>query len=222
MARLAITGGKGKIARALKRRLDHEITTIDLPETDVRDYESLLQVLPGHDAVLHLAWDNVTETYQSGKINPENALMVHNVYNAAIEANVPRVIIASSVHADNAYAFRGIGLMSPEKTPWPDSPYGASKVFTESLGRYYSTSGLEVICIRFGGCNRDDIPPVHDEYEKRVWLSHDDCARLIDACLTADHVPNNFAIIYGVSNNAGRIHDVSNPFGWIPEDDAER
>ena len=110
--------------------------------------------------------------------------------------------------------------MSPNKSPSPDSPYGASKIFMEILGKYYATKGLEVICIRFGGVNPDNKPP--EEYHERiVWLSHRDCIELIKKCVETSTVPNNYLILYGISNNKNRVHDYSNPLGWIPQDDSE-
>lgn len=141
--------------------------------------------------------------------------MTYNVYKAAIKTRVPRVIMASSVHADNFYNWKGPELLSPYRIPIPDSPYGANKVFMESLGRYYATKGLEVVCIRFGGVQGK--PPL-DDYEKLVWLSHRDCTELLRRCIEAESIPNNFLIIYGISDNANRIHDYSNPLGWAPQD----
>jgi hypothetical protein len=50
-----------------------------------------------------------------------------------------------------------------------------------------------------------------------AWLSHADCVALVDACLTAPTVPGHYAVFYGVSDNAGRVHNTSNPFGWVPQ-----
>jgi len=222
MKKIAITGAKGVIGSILRRGLsDYKITPIDLPEIDVRDYEKLLEIFPGHDVVIHLAWDTKTENYKSGRINPDNILMTYNVYRAAIETKIPRVIMASSVHADNFYNWKKQELMSVDRVPVPDSPYGASKVFMEALGRYFASKGLEVICIRFGGVNPENKPPLDDFYERKVWLSHKDCISLIKRCIEARKIPNNFLIIYGVSNNTNRIHNYSNPLGWVPEDNAE-
>ncbi len=217
MKKIAVTGANGVIGTVLRNGLsEFKITPIDLPEVDVRDYEKLLDVFRGHSAVIHLAWDTKTENSRSGEINPDNLLMAYNVYRAALEAKVPRVIIASSVHADNFYSWKGPGLLSPDRTTVPDSPYGASKVFMEALGRYYASKGLEVVCIRFGGVNTKNKPP-HDYYEKIVWLSHKDCTELVRKCVNAKVIPNSFLIVHAVSNNASRIHDCSNSLGWVPE-----
>jgi hypothetical protein len=96
------------------------------------------------------------------------------------------------------------------------------KVGMEALGRYFASQGLEVVCIRFGGVNPKNIPAENPTYERAVWLSHRDCASLIDSILKADTIPNNFVIVYGVSNNPERIHDIVNPFGWMPQDSAQK
>lgn len=225
--RIAITGSCGTIGTVLKEGLkdEYEITSIDLPvdlpENDVREYAKLLEIIPQHLGIIHLAWDTVTDNFKSEKINPENALMFDNIYKAALEGGVPRVIMASSVHADKFYGWKGPGYMSVEKIPTPDSPYGAHKVFMEALGRYYATKGLEVVCIRFGGVNPQNKPPLEPAEERAAWFSHADCVSLLKAILQAQAIPNNFFIVYGVSNNTNRIHDISNPLNWTPKDNAD-
>lgn len=220
--KIAITGSNGTIGNVLKEGLkDYQITSIDLPEDDVREYAKLLDVIPNHNAIIHLAWDTKTDNFKSEKINPENATMFYNVYKAATEAGVPRVIMASSVHADRFYGWKGPGHMSSERTPIPDSPYGAHKVFMEASGRYYATKGLEVVCIRFGGVNPQNKPPVDPPEERAAWFSHGDCVSLVRTILEAQTIPNNFLIVYGVSDNKNRLHDISNPLNWTPKDNAD-
>lgn len=218
MKRVTVTGANGVIGAVLRKGLSgFEVTPIDLPGVDVRDYGKLLGIFKGHSAVVHLAW-NWKENFQSGSVSSDNNVMTCNVYRAAMEAKVPRVIMASSVHADSFYDWKGSGLLSPERVPVPDSPYGASKVFMEALGRYYASKGLEVVCIRFGGVNPSDSQKTGERDYKKVWLSHRDCAGLVSACLDTPKIPNNFLIVYGISDNKGRVHDYSNPLGWKPLD----
>lgn len=222
MKRIAITGANGVIGKVLKRGLsDCKITPLDLPEIDVREYEKLLEVFPGHDAIIHLGWDTETDNYSSGKINPDNALMVNNVYRAGIETKVPRVIMASSVHADKFSKWKGSKLMSPNRSPVPDSPYGANKVFMEALGKHYATKGLEVICIRFGVVRPENRPLLEDYSIWFAWLSYGDCVGLVRKCIEVETIPNKFLTVYGVSDNKNRIHDYCNPLGWVPQDNAE-
>jgi uronate dehydrogenase len=183
----------------------------------VRDYEALRKSLSGHDAVIHLAWDFKTENFGLDTMNPDNSLMFFNIYRAAIVLGISRVIMASSVHTHRFNDWKESQQISPDRIPIPDSPYGANKVFMETLGRYYATKGLEVVCIRFGGVNSNNT----SSSNAIEWLSHRDCVMLVRHCLKADKIPDNYQIIYGVSKNKKRIHDYSNPFGWIPQDDSK-
>lgn len=221
--KIIITGSNGLIGQILQNGLreEYEVTEVDLPDGDVGDYKTLGNIVPGHSAVIHLAWDTKTDNFLSEKINPENSQMFFNVYKAALENGVKRVIVASSVHADRFYEWKGPGYMSPYQLPNPDSPYGTHKVFMESLGKWFSSKGLEVICIRFGGIAPADKANKNYLPERAAFLSQRDGVALIRSILRAESVPNNFAIVYGVSNSENRIHNITNPFGWVPQDKAE-
>lgn len=218
MKRVLITGSGGVIGSVLKAGLSHEMTDFDLPEYNVENYQQLLEKVRGHDVIVHLAWDSTHETWLSENLDPENIAQNFNIYQAAQEAGVRRVIIASSVHADK-FAGRNpeAPLLQPYNLPTPDSPYGASKCMMEALGRYYADAKeLEVVCIRFGGVNKSDQPPAQPYSERQVWFSHQDCVALVQACIDAAEVPGDYAIVYGMSDNKDRLHDLSNPFGWQP------
>ncbi|HSX34908.1 MAG TPA: NAD(P)-dependent oxidoreductase [Candidatus Saccharimonadales bacterium] len=220
--KILITGSNGVIGNVLKQGLPHDITHYDLPDFDVHDYPQLVSRAKGHDAIVHLAWDTATDNWKSDYLNPNNALKTANIYRAAVEAGVRRVIMASSVHADKFEGRTIDGLLKPYDLPLPDSPYGAGKVLMESLGRYYSDAkDLGVVCVRFGAVNRANVAPEAPESERQVWLSHRDCSALITSYLEAPSIPNNFEIVYGVSDNAGRIHDIQNSVGWQPQDGAQ-
>lgn len=221
MSRILITGSKGVLGSLLQTGLSHDTTDFDLPNQNAEKYEHLYEHAKGHDAIIHLAWDFTSDGWLAENLNPNNTQISFNVFQAAADAGVKRVIVASSVHADK-FAGRDVsarGLLRPYDLPTPDSPYGAGKCFLESLGRYYaSAKGLEVVCIRFGGVNKLDTPPASPESERQVWFSQRDCIELIQKCLDAPEIPDNYAIVYGISDNVGRLHDLSNPFGWSPID----
>lgn len=220
MKKVLITGSKGVIGSVLSNGLEHDITGFDLPEHNVEDYQQLLEKARGHHIIVHLAWDTQHETWLSENLDPDNISQNFNVYQAAQEAGVKRVIIASSVHADK-FAGRDSDqpLLKPYDLPTPDSPYGASKCMMEALGRYYADAkGLEVICIRFGGINKVNKVPESPYSERQVWFSHRDCLNLISQCIEAPEVPGDYSIVYGMSDNKDRLHDLSNPFGWKPLD----
>lgn len=222
MKKVLITGSGGVVGSVLKQGLPHDTTDFDLPHSNILDFVRLLEAVRGHDVVVHLAWNKKRDNWLTEGLDPENIQGNFNVYEAAHQAGVKRVIIASSVHADDFVGPDIVTPLNPYALPTPDSPYGANKCMIEALGRYYAKGkGLEVVCIRFGGINREDRSPEAPESERQVWLSQWDCVSLVSACIEAETVPNDYAIVYGVSNNKGLLHDLTNPFGWHPRDSAE-
>lgn len=220
--KVLIIGSSGVIGNVLRSGLEHDTTDFDLPHFDAKEYAHLYEKARGHDVMVHLAWDFDRDGWLGENLNPTNTLISFNVYQAAIDAGVKRVIMASSVHADR-FTSRDDrhDLLKPFDLPLPDSPYGAGKVMMEALGRYYADAkGLEVVCIRFGGVNRDNRPPESPYSERQVWLSHQDCVTLVKAAIEAESIPYGYTIVYGVSNNKDRLHDIVNPFGWEPHDGA--
>ena len=94
-----------------------------------------------------------------------------------------------------------------------------SKVFGEALGRYYvDRYGLRVACLRIG--TFADRPT--DLRALSTWLSPDDCARLVDACLRTDAL--DYSIVWGISANTRRRWSLAagEKLGYVPVDDAER
>jgi uronate dehydrogenase len=216
-----ITGSSGQIGRVLVGSLQdrYMIKTADLPEHDLRDWDTCTSVIANTDVVIHLAWNTLIDNWKSERIDPDNWRITENVFLAARACGVPRVVFASSVHVESYRTWNSLqdGQISPHRDCIPDSPYGAHKLGLEKLGRWNATQGLEVICVRFGGVSDqtapwDDIP--------LVGLSHPDCARMISCCIDAQSVPDNFTVFYGISANKNRIHDYSNVLGWEPQDDA--
>ena len=215
MKRVLITGSAGRIGTVLSQGLPYSVTGLDLPEHDIADYPMLAERCRGQDAVIHLAGEFATENYRSGEINPQNFRLDLNALRAAREAGVPRVVLASSVHADDfRNAPRPVSVDRPN--PVPTSPYGAHKLFVEGLGRHYAAhQGLEVVAIRFGGVNADDVPGTLG-LDPLLYLSHVDLLGCVRAAVEAPLPPSRFVAVYAVSDRAGELHDTANPLGWRP------
>lgn len=212
--RILLTGSKGIVGTIVQRELNnYSITSVDLPEVDIRDYDRLLESSFGHNIIMHFAWDSVESSF-SNIISTDNVLMAYNIYKVAIEAKISRVIMASSIHADN-YELRDTNeILSPYRLPIPKTPYGATKVYIEALGRYYAKKGLDVVCIRLGSVTLNNIPS-NGSYAR--FLAHSDLGELLRCCIKAESISNNYAIIYGISNSTERIHSTENALGWIPQ-----
>lgn len=204
---------------------------------DGSDYAAMSPAFKGVDAVVHLAANAPVETPWPDVLK-NNISAAHNVYEAALQSGVKRIVFASSNHAvglfENDEPYRSIvagdyGGLEPGKFKRvdntvpvrPDSDYGISKVFGEATGRYYSERfGLEVACLRIGTVNPHNSP-VQSVRQMATWLSHRDLAQLVERCLAA---PLKFEIFYGVSNNTWRFWDIgyaAEKIGYEPQDNAE-
>ena len=143
MSKLIITGSKGTIGSVLFEQLGkkHEVVGLDLPESDISDYQFLLKQVQGADAIIHVAHsanESTRENWRSQRIDPVNVLLEMNVFTAAVEAGVGRIIMASSVHADNFNEYEGKELLTVPGSFKAASPYGTHKQIVEEVGRFLS------------------------------------------------------------------------------------
>ena len=216
---ILITGSSGRIGGTLAHGLntEYQLSRFDLKTgSDVLDVPVLFAASRGVSAIIHCALDEQAENWKSPKIEPKHLQMASNIYEAALANQIPRVIIASSVHADNFYHWQGPVLMDPDAHPHPKNPYGITKVATELLGSYYAeTKGFEVVCIRFGGVNRENRPPT-DTFGRGHWLSHEDLLELFRTILRSMPVSHRHTVMYAVSSTQHSVHDTVNPWGWKP------
>lgn len=195
-----------------KKRMEHE-NSIELDVAE--EYSRLREIAEGQDALIHLAWKS-EENFHTDISLYENKKMIENVYRASLEAGISRTVMASSVHAACAGLDREDGNKLDPKAISPDSPYGATKVWMEALGKYYSTKGLEVLCIRLGGLEAKESEIKNKPEHGRI--SHRDLCQLFRKCISTENLPE-FSIYYGVSNDT--FYDISNAeedLGYRPVD----
>ncbi len=225
--RIVITGSQGSLGKILQEGLRDSFNLLSIDKIsdsdstvalDIAvDYEKFKNLLRKEDIIIHLAW-NTFEDYPNENIVSQNKTMAENVYRAAVGKKISRVVIASSVHA-NDYSAVPLGkYITPQAESYPDAPYGASKIYIENLGHYFSRKhGLEVICIRLGGVNEaNEIRFNEDPLYDRVLLYKEDFIQLMRMCIEVKKVPNNFAVFYAVSNVKGRVHALNNFLNWQP------
>lgn len=203
---------------------------------DITDAEAIKPAFAGVHTVLHLAAATGADEWLDWA--PTMAITVQgtlNVYEAAREAGVRRVVFFSSGCCQLAYEWdpqlpygklaNGPDNEIPETWPmvdldWPvrpDSPYAVGKLFGENLGRYYADKhGLSTIVIRLGAVLKEDRPLVRRHYPG--YLSQADCVQLIDKCLSA---PDSlkFEVFNAISENKYRwrsIDKTKQMLGWQP------
>jgi UDP-glucose 4-epimerase len=122
---------------------------LEIVEGDIRDRALLGRLSTGTDLVFHLAALRITQC----AAEPRTALEVlvdgsFNVFEAAIEADVAKVVASSSASV--------YGLADEFPTPETQHPYnndtfyGAAKVFNEGMLRSFHTmSGLDYVALRY-------------------------------------------------------------------------
>lgn len=229
--RVLITGAAGRIgsslAEELKDRYDlrlHYHHTIpeekpvsDYVIADVSKYDEIAPALQGMDAVVHMAadpsprasWESVLE---------RNIVGARNVYQAAHQAGVPKVVFASTNHVMGMYDRDREWPIYTTEPPRPDSLYGVSKAFGETLGRWYVDEyGLSVICLRIGWF----LTRPRDEIGLWMWLSPRDCAQVVEKAIES---PLQYGVFYAISRNSRRHWDITNTIeklGYRPQDDSE-
>jgi hypothetical protein len=107
----------------------------------------------------------------------ENTVNAYYLYEAARLAGVKRVIFGSSNHVFGFYQ-KGDPIDS-NALYRPDSPYALSKVFVETIGRYYSDRyGISCFNVRIGNFATDGNSQPRDIRASYVWLSNEDCVQL--------------------------------------------
>jgi nucleoside-diphosphate-sugar epimerase len=219
--KVAITGSNGVVGHAIIENIDKakfEIIAIDLPDHDVTNRDDLTQATAGCDAIIHMAWATERGNFRVDDMDPINVPMIFNAYQAALANKIPRIVMASSNHAQRYDMRDADGKIRASIQPAvPDSEYGAEKIYAEALGRHYAlTRGLEVVCLRIGTVTPEDERQPSTPNSPTRYLSHADLGRLVTCCLEAKDIPNNFEIIYAVSNQD--VFDWSNSVGYVPVD----
>ncbi|MFE0627978.1 NAD-dependent epimerase/dehydratase family protein [Streptomyces sp. NPDC058864] len=220
-------GGLGTLMRELLPAHGYELRLLDMlpvegaPDAitaDLADRAALREAVRGVDAIIHLAGISLEAPFE--KILRANIEGTYNLYEAAREEGVPRIVFASSNHAVG-FTPRPVGddPLIPVDTPRrPDTYYGLSKAFGEDLAQlYWDLHGLETVSVRIGSCFREPT----SVRMLSVWMSPEDGARLFDAALTAEGVGHT--VVYGSSANTRLWWDLSSAraLGYEPQDDSE-
>ena len=185
---------------------------------DLTKPDEVAAAVRGADSVIHLGgcsvgrqgdapWDAILQT---------NIIGCYNIFEAARQAGVRRVIFASSNHAVGFY--RRTRRIGPDVTVRPDGRYGLSQAFGEARGALYADKhGMSVTCLRIGNVG----PRPLDVRRLSIWISPEDIAQLIRIGL--EHPDIRFEVLYGASDNAASWWDNSRAYqlGYRPIGRAE-
>lgn len=230
--RVLVTGAAGSLGRVVTVGLadrGHEVVGLDRvpqPEggdlrwhvADCADPDAVLAVVEEQplDAVVHLAG-------HPGEASLPDSLTSHVVTTAAlldacVTHDVRRLVYAGSNHAVGRTPRAETPLVGIDARPRPDTFYGVGKVAAEALLSLYADRyGIDALSCRIGSF----LPQPETVRNLATWLSHDDCVRMMEACLTTPGP--GFAILYGISANTRAWWDLEpgRALGYEPLDDAE-
>ncbi|MFH8638123.1 dTDP-glucose 4,6-dehydratase [Streptomyces goshikiensis] len=250
--RILVTGGAGFIGSHYVRTLlaggypgyeDAHVTVLDkltyagnrdnLPAAhprlrfvhgDVCDPDPLLELLPGHDAVVHFAAEShVDRSLRSAaEFMRTNVGGTQNLLDAVLRSGVGRVVHVST---DEVYGSIDEGAWTEHSPLLPNSPYAASKAASDLVARsYWSTHGLDLSITR---CSNNYGPHQHPEKliprfvthlmegrpvplygdgsNVREWLHVDDHCRAVQLVLTGGRAGEVYNVSGGTSLNNRQI-----------------
>ena len=223
-----VTGAAGRIGTAFAAyaagRYDLRLADLSGTETllDVTDLDACRAACEGVDAVVHLAGDASPEADFAQSLLPVNIAGTYNLFRAAADAGVRRV-----VHASSAQAVEGYPLdvqVREGMPPRPGNLYGVSKAFGEALAAYFAArEGLEAVAVRIGAFERAEDWRRLDARDLSAWAAPDDLCALLVRCLEADLGPSGFAVAHGISDNRFKrlsLEATKARLGYAPEADA--
>jgi uronate dehydrogenase len=228
--KVLLTGTGGRIGQYLTpafrevydlRTLDRQASRVDPNPvlSDLQDMTVLREAMQGCDVVVHMAATSDEAPFVENLV-PNNVVGVYNIFQAALETGVRRVVFASTVQTVGFYPHdHNIRITDPVR---PVTLYGATKVLGEVMGRYYhDRHGLEFVGIRIGW-----FQPYDSEHLRRhagarsIWLSPGDAIRLFRRAVEAPHV--GFVLAFGTSKTSFErlsLAPARELLGYEPQDD---
>ncbi len=235
-----ILGANGTVGRVLKDALagDYDLVLSDkeprgenadasVVQIDVTNYDDLLERTPESvDTIINLTalpeCDRIVDAQAIKRMSALYVVGSYNVFMAAVQAGVRKVVFASTNHVTESYEKDGKSTLDREITPadFPDSAsvYGAMKFCAERLGVMFSREyGLSVISLRIGTVRQDEVRVVQRcERTRRTLLSKTDT---VDVFRSAIETSARTGVYYAVSDNPGRpwsIRETIRDLGFKP------
>jgi uronate dehydrogenase len=230
MKKIVLTGAAGRLGSYLREPLSKMADTLvstDLVDdlgtlyggesyvkADLANLDAMVDLLQGADMVVHFG--AIGDEAPFDTILGPNIIGAYNIWEAAYQNGVRRVVYASSIHAVGMHPKTDfIGTDAPHR---PDTFYGLAKCFAEDLASlYWDKRGVESVCMRILSAANVGNPRAVGS-----WLSYDDLIHLVQRAI--DTPVTGFTVVYGVSkNDRAPVDNAKASFlGYRPKDNAEQ
>jgi len=220
-----------------------EVQGIQIADLLNRDRGTYRHHFRGAYAVVHSGFVRTDDPSQRFYAELANVEMAYNVYQAAWEEKVRRVVVISSNHAADYYERLILrhewDFVTPDMRALSDNYYGWAKEAYEHLGFVFAVGKvnggpLENVQIRIGGPRETDVArcPKGDLTCARralaVYLSQRDFDQLLIKSIEAPDIRDErgvpFQIFYGISDNSHAFWSIVNArqvVGYEPQDNSE-
>ncbi len=222
--RVLVTGGSGYVGEKVCAELaaEHEVVVFDRREPggqhgrylrgSIMSPTDLSWAVQGCEAVVHLAAIPHAGSDSPDRIMNVNVMGTHRVLEAAANAGLSRVVMASS---DSTYGFVfGEGRIRPEYLPLdeehplrPRDAYGLSKLLGEEICRCFTRShGLATVCLRYCWVwseqhheQAEQLAATPERFIGQLWgyVDREQVARAVMASLTAEGIEHETLLIAG-------------------------
>ena len=212
-APILVTGSSGRIGRAVvaelqaRGRLVRGFDLVATPGADemvignLTDAASVRSAMAGASALVHLAATPDDDDFLAN-IVPNNIIGVHHVLEAAKDAGVRRLVLASSGQVVWHTRLTGPWPVGIDVQPTPRYWYAAAKVFLEAAGRAFAEGfGQSVIAVRLGWCprTREQVEEIaQTDWAQDVYLSPGDAGRFF-ACAVEAPPTISYTVLYATS-----------------------
>ncbi len=220
-----VSGAAGKLGAAVVEKVraaGTEVVAVDRVSTDgalqvdLRDYRAVAESMAGADSVIHLAAIPSPGGVQPSVLVENNTMSTFNVFEAAAQRGIDRVVIASSgsiygyawspTRIDPAY------VPVDEATPFEFvDPYALTKDLGERIGAMFARRGMTVLALRLHWIvAAHELRHLRDRFDaedgvRNLWgyVELDDAARACVLAATAELSPGEFH----PTRHRGRRHD---------------
>ncbi|MEX0655499.1 MAG: NAD(P)-dependent oxidoreductase [Phycisphaeraceae bacterium] len=174
---------------------------------DVADGDVVRRAMAGMEAVVHLAATPDDAPFLEQLLEP-NVVGLFNVMDAARQAGVKRVVLASSMQVVSGLRAKLDKHEGPLRTSdgaAPTNHYALTKVWAEQMGEMYArTYEMSVIAARIGWLPRNpaDAARLARRGAEEAYLSWNDAGRFFADAVEAEGV--TYAVLFAVSAGNGK------------------